>query len=241
MKPYSIIIGIGLLFASCSIKQDVVGKYMSPNNPNYLQLRKDSTFIYEYRAMHLYQQSVGRWEKHNDGLVTLNSPIKSTIIPINVNNKRTASGNDITIKLNIHDSKSLADYMCRVYINNVVYCVKRCDSLTSIPISSPIENMYFMFIKAPQEITNTYVSLPLITTKYNPESKNGNSFEVKADFSDAYFYYKAFNNDTLKVKHNAIKIFNSNKGKWEKLLRVSDATNLFSRYNDKSTELNMIH
>lgn len=238
---YNIIIGIGLLLCGCSVKQDIVGKYMSKNNPNYLQLRKDGTFIYEYRALHLYQQSIGKWDKGSDDLITLNSPIKSTIIPITITNRSTATGNNITIKLNISDSKTLADYKCRLYINDAIYCIKRCDSLSSIPISSPIGSMYFMFIKEPQELTNTYVALPLTTNKCSPESKNGNNnFEVKADFSDTYFYYKAFNNDTLKIKHNGIQVFNSNKGKWEKLFKVSDATNLFSRYNDKSTELNII-
>jgi hypothetical protein len=240
MKSYSIIIGISLLLTSCSVKQDVVGKYMSKNNPNYLQLRKDGMFIYEYRALHFYQQSIGQWTKDNSSFITLNSPIRSTVIPITVMDRSNTTSNTVTIKLTINDSKALADYKCRLYINDAIYCTKRCDSLSLIPVNLPIENMYFMFIKEPQELTNTYLSLPLTTEKYSTKPTKGNAFEVNVVFSDIYFYYKAFNNDTLRIKNNGIQLFNSNKGKWEKLLKVSNTTNLFSRYNDQSTELNLL-
>lgn len=240
MKALIIITGISLFFTSCSINQEVAGKYMAANNPNYLQLKKGGTFIYEYRAMHLYQHSIGKWEKRKDNQIVLNTPIKSTVIPINVVQQSTGMGNNISINLKISDSKSLSDYKCRVYINDVAYCTKRCDSLNSITVNSPISNMYFMIIKEPQEITNTYVSLPLTTNKYSPKLKIGNKLEVKIDVNDNYFYYKSFNNDTLIVKHNAIKMFNGNKGKWEKLSKVPESTNIFSRYKDNSTELNTI-
>ena len=94
-----------------------------------------------------------------------------------------------------------------------------------------------MFIREPKAVTTTYIPLPLTTNKYITDVKNGNNLEVKVNFNDIYFYYKAFNNEKLKIKGDGIKIFNSYKGKWEKLKRVPDSTNIFSRYNDKSVEL----
>ena len=237
MKSY-IIIGIALLFCGCSIKKDITGKYMSKSNPNYLQFRENNTFIYEYRAQHLYQQSIGKWEKGSKNLVILNSEIKSTAIPLNVSKlNKINGGNNISIKLNIMGNESLSDYQCIVFVNDVKYCLKRCDSLTAIPVNSPIKSIYFMFIREPKTVTTTYIPLPLTTNKYIPDVKNGNNLEVKVNFNDIYFYYKAFNNEKLKIKGDGIKIFNSYKGKWEKLKRVPDSTNIFSRYNDKSVEL----
>jgi hypothetical protein len=242
IKKYTyIIIGMALMFFSCSVKRDIPGKYMSKNNPNFVQFRSDHTFIYEYRALHLYEQSIGKWQTTGKNLIILNSDIKSTIIPIKVSNNlnRANENNIVSIDLNIKGVHALEDYKCQICINDTNYCIKRCDSLTSIPIRSPIHSIFFKFVREPQAVTTTAISLPLVTDKYFTEAKTGNNLTVKIDFSDTYFYYKAFNNDTLKVKGNAIKMFNSYKGKWEKILKVSDATNLFSRYNDKSTELNI--
>jgi hypothetical protein len=214
---------------------------MSKNNPNYIQLRKDSTFIYEYRALHLYQQAIGTWQKKDKNLITLNSEIKSTAIPVDVSAiNGTNSDNSISVKLNIKGSESLADYKCRVYVNDEIYCLKRCDSLSSILINSPINSIYFMFIKEPRSVTTTYIPLPLVTSKYNPKVKTGNNLEVKVNFNDDYFYYRAFNNDTLKVRGNSIKLFNSSKSRWEKLSKVPNDTKIFSRYADHSTELNLL-
>jgi hypothetical protein len=239
MRSYIIIISSSLILIGCSVKNNIVGKYMSKHNPNYFQLRKDSTFIYEYRALHLYQQSIGTWHNTNKSLVILNSEIKSTGIHLKVNaTNGNSRDNTISLILNIRGGKSLADYKCRIYVNDEIYDLKRCDSLSSLAIKSPINSIYFMLIKAPRLVTSTYIALPLTTDKYRPNAETGNRLEITADLNDDYFYYKAFNNDTLKIKGNAIKMFNTYNGKWEKILKVPDATNLFSRYNDKSAELN---
>jgi hypothetical protein len=120
MKIY-LIIAICLLFSGCAAKKDAIGKYMSKSNPNFLEIRKDKTFIYEYRALHLYQQSIGKWENTDNGGIRLSSEIKSTRIPIMVNNQaQITDGNNISIKLNIEGNEKLADYKCKVYINNQV-------------------------------------------------------------------------------------------------------------------------
>lgn len=244
MKTYAyIIIGMAFMFLGCSIKREIPGKYMSKNNPNFIQLRSDRSFIYEYRAFHLYQQSIGKWQAIDNGLVVLNSDIKSTLIPVRVSSNPNGMNkkNLISIDLNIKGGHALEDYKCQICINDTNYCIKRCDSLSSIVVKSPIQSLYFKFVREPKSIITTAVALPLITEKYYATLKSGNNLEVKIDFSDSYFYYRAFDNDTIKVKGNSIKMFNSYTNKWDKILKVSDTINLFSRYNNKSTKLNIFH
>jgi len=242
MKTYKfIILGMAFMVFGCSVKKEVSGKYMSKNNPNFIQFRSDNTFIYEYRALHLYQQSIGKWQAIGNSLVVLNSDIKTTTIPIKVSSvqKGINEKNIVSVDLNIQGNHPLEDYKCQICINDTNYCIKRCDSLSSILIKSPIQSIYFKFVREPKSVITTAIPLPLITEKYYPTVKSGNKLEIKIDFSDVYFYYKAFNNDTVKVTSNGIKMFNSYNSKWEKISKVPTTINLFSRYNDKSTELNI--
>ena len=95
-----------------------------------------------------------------------------------------------------------------------------------------------MIIKEPKVVSSTYISLPLTTNEYKPETKTGNHLKIAFHVNDNYFYYKAFNNDTLKLSNRGLKIFNSYKGNWEEILKVSNTINIFSRYNDGSKDLN---
>lgn len=224
---------ISIILCSCSVKNNITGKYISKKNPNYLQLKNDSTFIYEYRFLHLYQHSVGKWEKNGKNLIVLNSEIKDTSIPLFVNSlKKVDEGNNISIQLTINDGDSLANYLCIIYVNEAMYSIKRCDSLTNLSINSPINSLYFMFGQKPLIPTSTYISLPLTSNKFIPEIQSKNNLEIKITFSDKYFFYKPFNNETLKIKTDEVKMFNSYRKKWEKLSKVSDSLRIFSRYDN---------
>ncbi|WP_221390209.1 hypothetical protein [Dyadobacter sp. NIV53] len=204
-------------------------------------MKQDCSFIFEYRSLHLYQQSVGKWLRASKKTLRLNSDIKSTSIPMKVTT--LSSGykmkNIISLKLTIDGSKSLANYKCRVFIKDSKLCTISCDSLSDFSTDLPVENLYFIFIKEPKIVTNTMISLPLTTNIHVPERKNGVKFLIEVEFSDVYFYYKAINDQSLKITKRGIKIYNSQQRKWEKLKRVSDSTKIFSRYNDKSKVLNI--
>ena len=122
--------------------------------------------------------------------------------------------------------------MCGIYINDVLYNFKRCDSLSFIPIKIPIKSIYFHFTKEPELSITTAISLPVFTNKYRPEAIEGNQLKIAVDFNDSYFYYKSFNKDTIKVKGNSIKMFNVTNRRWEKILKVSDEANIFSGFSD---------
>lgn len=238
IKKYSyfiITLAFIFIFIGCSIKGDITGKYSSKSN--FFQFKSNHTFIYEYGYLHLYEHSVGKWQTIGKRLILLNSDIKSTIIPINVSNSLSSrlENNIVSIDVDIKGNHALEDYKCQIFINDSDYFIKRCDSLAFIPVKSPIYSIYFKFFREPQQRFTNAIPLPLVTEKYFTESELGNNLAFKINFSDTYFYYKAFNNDTLKFQGNAIKMFNPYKGKWEKILRVSSSTYLFNRYNDTST------
>jgi hypothetical protein len=168
-------------------------------------------------------------------MITLTSDITSTSIPlsikkIDVNNKD--SNNIISLDLNIENRDSLSDYMCGVYINEALYCIKRCDSVSIIPINIPIKNIYFHFTKEPQLSWTTAIAPPLFTRMYSPEATKGNMLKIEVDFKEAFFYYKSFNEDTIKVKGKNIKMFNVFCNRWDKILKVSDEANIFSGFSD---------
>jgi len=234
MKIY-VILGIVLICIGCSINTDMIGKYSKSRNANSFQFKQDSTFIYQYRAYHLFQYSQGKWKRVNENMITLTSDIKSTAIPlsikqVDVDNKENI--NIISIDLNIENSDCLSEYECGVYINEELYCIKRCDSVSFIPVNIPIKSIYFHFTKEPQISLTTAIAPPLFTSKYSPEATRGNKIKIEVDFKEAFFYYKSFNGDTIKVKANSIKMFNVYSRRWEKILKVSDEANIFSRFSD---------
>jgi hypothetical protein len=226
--------GIIFLCGSCSI--NIVGKYSSNKSSISFQLNKDSTFIYEYRSYHLYQFSRGKWERVERDRISLTSDIENTTVPISIkeiDHNDNTNNSIISLNLNIEKSRSLADYMCGVYINDALFCIRRCDSVTFIPVTVPVESCYFHFTKEPEISSTTAVSPPLFTKKYNNKYPIiGKKIIISVDFNDSYFFYKAFNKDTIRVKKHAIKIFNSDSKKWEKIPRVSDELNIFSRFID---------
>ena len=231
---FNLLFGIIFLCGGCSI--NVVGKYSSIRCLSSFQFKGDSTFMYKYRSYHLYQYSRGKWEWINRNMITLTSDIKDITIPLSVKEIGHIDGttsNIISIDLDIKNSQSLADYMCEVYINDVLYCIRRCDSIASIPVTVPIRNCYFNFTKDPQIALATAVSPPLLTNKYRSNSSiMGNKLIIAISFDDSYFFYKAFNDDTIRVKKQGIRIFNPDLKKWKKISKVSDESNIFSRFNN---------
>lgn len=232
MKLFTIL-GIFLLLSSCSINTGIIGKFSSSKGSN-IELKNDSTFIYEHRAFHLYQYSVGKWEMLNKSLIALTSEIKSTVVPITVKNiGNQGSVNMLSLDLKIDPNKSLSDYKCGVYVNDSLYLVKRCDSISSLAINVPINNIYFHFTKEPALTTTTAITPPVFTDKYVTKNSRGNKLEIEVNFNDSFFYYKSFNGDTVKIKGRNIEIYDAYRKKWEKVLKVSETTNIFSHFNDQ--------
>ena len=156
------------------------------------------------------------------------------VVPITVKNiGNQGSVNMLSLDLKIDPNKSLSDYKCGVYVNDSLYLVKRCDSISSLAINVPINNIYFHFTKEPALTTTTAIAPPVFTDKYVTKTSRGNKLEIEVNFNDSYFYYKSFNGDTVKIKGRNIEIYDAYRKKWEKVLKVSETTNIFSHFNDQ--------
>lgn len=229
-------IGLAIILYGCSTKINFTGKYISKNGPNYIELKADSTFIYEYRMFHLYQRSFGKWDRKNERFAQLNSDIKYTNVPLivsAVNNNGVETENNISIDLKIKEGFELVGYRCRIYINDKIYLSIRADSLHNIPIREPINDIFFHILKEPKIVTSTYISPPIITDQYNPKNNQNNKLKIEINVDDSYFYYRVFNMNPVIIKKNKIKLFNPHENKWEKLFKVSNKMNIFSSFLDE--------
>ncbi len=141
-----LIFGMAIFMFGCAPKNNFVGKYISKDGPNYIELKEDSTFTYESRLFHLYQRSFGKWNINGGKRIGLNSKVQSIHLPllaIRKKNNEIGSNNVMSLSLSLNGDSSLSDYKCRIYINEKLYSTKRGDSLFNIPIKEPIKEIFF--------------------------------------------------------------------------------------------------
>ncbi|MFN8357463.1 MAG: hypothetical protein U0Y10_23600 [Spirosomataceae bacterium] len=188
MKKYINIVWI-LLFSTCTNKTQVIGKYFSKKSPHRLEIKADSTFIYEYGLISLYQHSTGQWKLKGKNLI-LNSIIKSTIVPIEiVKLEQIASRNNIiSFELKTIGNKNLEEYRCIVNLNDKLSYNRRCDSLLSIFVDYPIGKIQVDFVRMPQKITTTYISPNIMTDDFLPDIRMGNKIQMQININDSLFY-----------------------------------------------------
>ncbi|PWG82122.1 hypothetical protein [Pararcticibacter amylolyticus] len=230
MKTYKAVMLV-LLLSNCSIKKNIIGKYYSGIHSVGIQLKEDSTFVYEHRNLHLYQYSKGKWRHEKNNQISLESNIKSTLIPLNVQNQNiTNAKNELSIDLKIADGGKTSDYQCGIYIDNKLYTIKRCDSLSSVFINVPMNNFYFHFARDPQPDTTSYISQPVFTEKYQLMINQNNKARIDITLPDTYFYYKSFNGVVAKATGKSLRIFNFISNKKETIPKVSDEANIFSAF-----------
>lgn len=235
MKTLNII--LLFLLCGCSLKKGVSGKYYK--TPNAFQFYSDSTFKYEYKESHLYKYSTGKWKQIDKDFILLNSMKKFGNIPLDVDyldKNRELDKNKISITINLEGKGSLSDYICRVMLNDKIYTESRCDSLTYFFIKEPIKRLYLQIVNEPIFPVTTYISFPLVTEVIYPKNTIGNNINLILTLDTSNFYYKCFDNDTLKVKRNAIKIYNTDNEKWERMSKVPNQTQIFSRFFDLDSE-----
>jgi hypothetical protein len=223
-----------LIVSSCKLNNNIIGKYASQKSANAFQFRSDSTFFYEHKVFHIYQYSEGIWKEKSKGLAILKSDIKTTTIPLIVRSHRDRknNSNEIKIALNIQGGGSLADYNCAIYLNDILYATKRCDSINLITLDVPVNNIYFRLIKQPLISFTNVVAQPLFTTRYMFKASKGNEVDIDINLKESLFFYKSFNGDTVKIRNKAIKIFDHYHKKWEKIPKVQNNSNIFSHFYD---------
>jgi hypothetical protein len=238
-------INIFLIFciSSCAIKPQVSGKYFSKKSPHKFQIKPDSTFIYEYGLISLYQHSTGKWKLEGKNLI-LNSSIKSTIVSIEiVKIEQIAPKNNIlSFELKTTGNLKLEDYECAVYLNDNIEYHKRCDTLSNIFADFPINKIQVYFSRNPKEVRTTLTHPAVMTNTYLPDIQVGQKIQMRITVNDSLFYYRAFKNDILKVRKNRIKFYdNEGKRKYRRYIipKVKDSTMIFMRYNNDSRYLKL--
>lgn len=235
-----LILLLTIFFGGCHIRHQVAGQYMARGNPNYFMFKNDGTFIYEYKWLHLYQQSTGKWRSKDRNIISISSEIGNVTVPLIVStlNERLSASNKLEFKLRVKEGNNLKDYICNVKLNDTNYMQIRCDSLSMLFLKEPIKSLLCEFYREPQSVSSTYLSLPLITKRYVFGSEFGNNLLFEIEFEDRWFYYKTFNDSTVVVGRNSIKLKDSTRKK-DKLHKVPDSLRIFSRYDKNSQGLNV--
>jgi hypothetical protein len=157
----------------------------------------------------------------------LNSGIKSTVIPLSVQEsgkieRGLKSTNFLSINVNIPNT-NLEDYRCAIFINDTLFQERRCDSLSSILISSSIKDIYFEIRKRPIILKDLRLSVdPIITNRFFPKSATDNKLQIGIAFNDSLFSYRIFNNEILRVTKRGIRFYDPKKDKWQYIPKWSN-------------------
>jgi hypothetical protein len=212
----------------------IPGKYISTKEHSYLQLKEDSTFIYESRFFHEYQHSTGRWDRISRDKILLNSFIENNT-ELCVDESKTANAEHaISVTTEINHKKNLSDYKCQIYLNDSLSYSVNCDSIPLLFVNKKIKSIYFIIRKDLANSSTTAISPGLVTSKYKVRYTSGSSLRAKIIIDDNNFYYRVFKTDTLLLSKKHVSLFNPMTAKWEALERVPDKTKIFSRYDDSS-------
>lgn len=231
---FYILLGIVFSINSCRSNKTVIGKYATKKYPDKFQFKKDSTFIYQFGAVELFMYATGNWKKINYNTIELSSKIKSVSIPWKTfvqNNMSKDSESKLSIKLQIIGKLSLADYKCWIFLNDELFKIKRCDSLSNVSLSLSASIISLQFTREPIEENETsYVAEPLRIDKIDIKPQAGKTVVIVATVIDSFFYYKPFDSEVIKLGHNSIKFYDSNRKRYERIPKIAEDANVFSRF-----------
>jgi hypothetical protein len=226
MKQYLFIFVV--LLYGCSSSLLITGEYASRENSNRFSLNSDSTFTYDYKFGHAYEYSLGSWKRVSKKKIVLNSGVKSTVIPLSVQESGKVEGtlnsaNFLSINVSIPNTNR-EDYRCAIFINDNLFQERRCDSLSSILINSSIHDIYFEIRKRPIVLKDLRLSVdPIITNRFLPKSATGNKLQIGIAFSDSLFSYRIFNNEIFKMTKSGIRFYDPKESKWQYIPKWSNA------------------
>ena len=103
LKFTLLLLQIVVLFNSCHIQQNVAGIYTAPIRgrypntipvTNYIELKNDGTFYYQFKGGFIEKISYGKWEKRMNSKEIHIKSIITNLSNISISVKETASNND---------------------------------------------------------------------------------------------------------------------------------------------------
>jgi hypothetical protein len=202
-----------LFLLGCSSSLELSGNYSSGKSPYLFALNKDFTFDYEYKFQFLYQHSHGIWSRVSKNKIVLNSSIQDRSLTLKtwqLDSDKLDISNLFLIKINMPDSDKKY-YQCIIYVNDIFYKEKPCDSVDSVSIVFPVKSIQLKLC-ADSRIPGRFLDT-LSTNKFTPQSGTSNRTRIDVTLIDSFFNYRVIKNETLKVTRNGIIFYDRRDGR----------------------------
>lgn len=213
------IISQGLLLAlflmGCS-SQKKAGNYFSEKSPYSFVVNEDGTFSYRYKLGPAYQHAEGAWIEGAKNKIKLNSSIKSTSIPLEIQERDNDTFARKRLNLFVVDvdmpAKERPYYRCGIFVNDSLLHTQSCDSLNLFEIDRPVTS-YFFSLSSDERKPGRFLDT-LFSKKEYTKMSTGNLLEVKFVYNDSFFSYRVFNNETLRISRKGLRFFVAKDDKW---------------------------
>lgn len=239
---YILIIAVLFFTISCAVQNTLLKTYSDKNSENTFMFSSDSTFEYRYRYSHLQEYSKGTYKKDMQGVI-LNSAIQDRVPEIEV---KEFNNNNETLSVSLKGTASKSEYKCEIFINDTLYKLVnqhqllttgltyqqaekevnvsdlyfryvRADSLTELQLLSEVKSIMLKIVKLPSSTSTAIYPYTINTLRYVVKSIGSKKIEMNIPINDSMFNYKIFSDEKIKIKQNAISIYNANINKWVRM------------------------
>ena len=198
------IVLILFLFCNCSPGSKLSGVYSGNRTYTTFVLKDDSTFSYQYKFEFDYKYSIGKWSRVGKNTISLNSHYKEKLLQLKTEQSIDSSDNiDLTIITPGFERKY---YECLIFINDSLYAKHKCDSVISLSVRKPVENV-FLGLTADLKADTILITRSLdtiYTEKFYPKPDTFNKYTLRIAYNDSLFNYKIFNNEILKISRKGL-------------------------------------
>ncbi|MDR0865330.1 MAG: hypothetical protein LBO74_10440 [Candidatus Symbiothrix sp.] len=215
MKTTSKLFFAGLfvfILYSCHTSSNIVGTYSTKMDSKTFVLNSDSTFRYSC-SEDLY--SVGKWQQIDKHMIILNSDIRSSIVPLDIDIISTENEKDHVIKVKmITDGKSEKLYICEPYVEDFIFPSFWPDRGSYEFSTITIDQIYFKIHRDPMVIERLGPGREynVLTTEHKKLNlTKGDEVNITVHITDSLFSYKVFSNTKLKVKRDKLIFRDKNK------------------------------
>jgi hypothetical protein len=236
-KEYLFILCL-FLFAGCQQKTSGIGFYKDPEHK--IEIRQDSTFVYECLRSHFYEHNIGKWSinyKNQNELHLSSSPriIEPSVI---IKSKEVNSIESTpTIKSTLiikNTSKQLHEFGYWLFSDQGTLKNGSCDSISDIK-NENIKYLQFYFSHSSKNSTLGHAGI----NSNKIYIQKGYDYELTIELDYKYFYLKPFNNVRCKVKKGKIVLHDFDKRKSVVLTKFNgDTLDFFRHYKFKDTKMN---
>lgn len=217
MKSVSLYLFFIVVFSACSTLSEISGDYYSSRAPYSFTLNEDSTFIYRYKFEIDYEYSLGKWSKAGKNAVVLNSHYKEKLLQLRTEYSNTVKSDDISLNIVTPDFDR-EYYECLIFVNGALLAKQKCDSIISVTIRKPVEDVYLGFTA--DRTINPFIGTRILDTVYTEKLYPQSAFDkctLRIVYNDSLFNYRVFDSESFKITKKGL-IFNDPKRKTRQTL-----------------------